>query len=77
MNQMKEADSDMTILYVRLAYYIPQFDVYRMIPILTITPQDANLQYEQSRGRKKEILISNGLEVVAVAGDFYVNKVMK
>ena len=48
MNQMKEADSDMTIPYVRLAYYIPQFDVYRMIPVLTITPQDANLQYEQS-----------------------------
>ena len=45
--------------------------------ILTITPQDANLQAELSRGRKKEILISNGLEVVAVAGDFYVNKVMK
>ena len=49
----------------------------RMTVILTITPQDANLQYEPSRGRKKEILISNGLEVVAVAGDFYVNKVMK
>ena len=48
-----------------------------MTVILTITPQDANLQYEPSRGRKKEILISNGLEVVAVAGDFYVNKVMK
>ena len=64
MNQMKEADSDMTIPYVRLAYYIPQFDVYRMIPVLTITPQDANLQYyDQSSPRKKEMLVSNGLEV--------------
>ena len=41
----------------------------RITVILTITPQDANLQYEQSGGRKKEILISNGLEVAEVALD--------
>ena len=51
---MKEADSDMTIPYVRLAYYIPQFDVYRMIPVLTITPQDANLQYYKAEDQKKK-----------------------
>ena len=54
MNQMKEADSDMTIPYVRLAYYIPQFDVYRMIPVLTITPQDANLQYYKAELNQKK-----------------------
>ena len=55
MNQMKEADSDMTILYVRLAFnYIPQFDVYRMIPVLTITPQDANLQYYKAELDQKK-----------------------